>query len=334
VEPEYQFPKSATNITVPGDTNYSVLAQGISLTGRTTPNSIIAVKRGGKYLSSYIATTDTFILRDLPLVYGKNHLTVWAIGADGRIILIDSVTVNYASGQFSMLAQPVYRVQTDYKQIALTFDAGSAANGADSIIRILQDFEIYATIFLTGQFIKRFPKLVLQLDAQGHELANHSLTHPHLTTWAEHGNHNTLPDVNRGFLHKQLQGTDSLYFNLTGKRINKFWRAPYGEYNSEILRWAAEIGYRHIGWSPGCDTFDWVADTTSALYRTPQALYDHLMYLEEQNKLVGAILLMHLNSNRELNHAYTILPRLITDLQKKGYEFVPISTLLGIHAPL
>ena len=65
---------------------------------------------------------------------------------------------------------------------ALTFDAHAESQGADRLLALLRSRGIRATVFVTGRFAQRFPLLVRQAFADGHEIGNHTLTHPHLTT--------------------------------------------------------------------------------------------------------------------------------------------------------
>jgi len=171
---------------------------------------------------------------------------------------------------------------------------------------------------------------VRQMIEDGHEIANHSYSHPHLTMLEQDGSNRTLPGVDRNFLHRQLLKTDSTFQRITGQSMAPFWRAPFGEINRDILYWAAEIGYKHIGWSRYGDTRDWVTDSTSTLYRTSQQILEHLLSVEKKEGLNGKIILMHLSSDREKDFPYTILGRLIEDLRSRGYSFKTISQLLAI----
>ena len=162
----------------------------------------------------------------------------------------------------------------------------------------------------------------------GHELANHTYSHPHLTSLEQNGMQHTLPGINRQYIFRQLTKTDSIIYNNFNVHLKPYWRAPYGEINSAILSWAAELGYRHIFWSSGCDTWDWVEDTDSDFYRTPEEIYNHLMNLELKGKLKGSIILMHLGSDRKSEFPYLILSKLIDSLRDKGYKFLTVSQLL------
>jgi peptidoglycan/xylan/chitin deacetylase (PgdA/CDA1 family) len=192
------------------------------------------------------------------------------------------------------------------------------------------------TIFLTGDFIKKFPEITTRIVQEGHEVGNHTWNHPHLTSYAADKQNTTLPNVTREFLHDQLLRSAQLFEEVTGAKMAPFWRAPYGEHNAEIRQWAAELGYRHVGWTRGrswqesMDTMDWVADTTSKAYHTSEEILSHLMKMadEETNGINGGIILTHLGSHRrDGDHFYTVLPRLISGLREKNYALVKISEL-------
>ena len=111
------------------------------------------------------------------------------------------------------------------------------------------------------------------------------------------------------------------------------YRAP-GETTEEFLRWAAEAGFKHIGWSPKCDALDWVKDSTSSLYRSSNQILQHFLKLEEEHGLNGRIILMHIATERQNDFAYLMLPALIDSLRHRGYRFVTVSKLLNaLHLP-
>ncbi|MCK5078185.1 MAG: polysaccharide deacetylase family protein, partial [Calditrichia bacterium] len=193
------------------------------------------------------------------------------------------------------------RLPGNSKRIALTFDGGSNNEAVDSIINIMKMYDIKATTFITGEFIKRFPEEIKKLlNSKCFEIGNHSYSHPRLTSYATNSKHNTLKNVNFNKINKELSKTDSVYYNLTGKHLAKFWRAPYGEYNPEILSWAGHSGYTHLGWSQGFDTFDWVKDSTSSIYYTPEQMWQkwQIRWKNEPHLFKGAIVLMHLGNDR------------------------------------
>lgn len=265
------------------------------------------------------------------LNYGKNdlRLAVWDHGQ--KLVFGDSYEIVYKNPVVDVLRRPVERGSTKYPRLSLTFDAGASASGASEILDALESRQIRTTIFLTGQFIVKYPDLVTRMVNAKHEIANHTFGHPHLTTYQKDGRQITLENVKGLYIQRQLLSTDSVFFGLTGQHLAPFWRAPFGEYNQQILDWAAECGYMHIRWTKGYDSFDWVEDEKSPIYRSSQEVFDHIIHNDDNGgNLNGAIVLMHLGSNRTQDGVYRIVPNLIDELLSRGYALVPVSELINL----
>jgi peptidoglycan/xylan/chitin deacetylase (PgdA/CDA1 family) len=219
----------------------------------------------------------------------------------------------------------------------LTFDGGSEANVAGEILDSLRAANVRATMFLTGQFIRLHPGWVRRMVADGHEIANHLDTHPHLTTYATNHRQQTLPTVTRELLIGQLGRAEESYHAITGKAMAPFWRAPYGEHNREIRAWATEAGYRHVSWTQGAgtaedlDTRDWVADRSSRSYRSREEITARLIGFGtgRPEGLNGGIVLMHLATHRKTDRPHESLPEILRTLHDQGYRLVTVSQLLA-----
>jgi peptidoglycan/xylan/chitin deacetylase (PgdA/CDA1 family) len=218
------------------------------------------------------------------------------------------------------------------REIALTFDGGKWANVASEILNTLREKGISSTFFLTGEFIGSYPDLVRQMVADGHEVANHTFHHPHLTSWAFNDRQNLLRGVDRNFLWQELQRTEEIFSEVTGKRMAPFWRAPYGEQNPTLRRWAQEAGYQHVSWTSDpkrrktLDSLDWVADPSLRIYCSAEAVRDRILgYGEEAN---GGIVLMHLGTSRTHDRVHERLGEIIDGLRGNGYRMVKVSELL------
>ncbi len=233
-------------------------------------------------------------------------------------------------------AEDIRRGDLSRRDVALTFDGGSEANIVGEILDSLRAANVRVTIFLTGQFIRLHPDWVRRMAADGHEIANHTDTHPHLTTYATNHRQHTLPNVTREFLVGQLRRAEESFRTLAGKAMSPFWRAPFGEHNGELRAWAAEAGYRHVSWTQGAgtaedlDTRDWVADRSSRIYRSREQIAARILEFGNGRPegLSGGIVLMHLHSNRQTDRPHDGLPDLLKALQGQGYRVVTISQLL------
>lgn len=221
-------------------------------------------------------------------------------------------------------------------ELSITFDGGSEATGADEILNILRRKNIKTTIFLTGDFIKRYPDIVFKMVEDGHEIGNHTLTHPHLTTFERNFRQQTISGVDKEFVIQQLKETARLFKEITDVDMISYWRAPYGEHNPEIRQWALEAGFTHVGWTTDhkrketLDTLDWVSDEESEFYHSAEEIKERILNFDKDGSGVkGGIVLMHLGTERKDNHAYTKLPDIIDNLEAHGYRFVKVSELLN-----
>ena len=194
---------------------------------------------------------------------------------------------------------PVYRVARDDHAIALTIDAAWSADKTPFILDTLDRYGIKATFFLCGVWVNAYPDAVKEIAARGHEIGNHSLTHPHM-------NRITADEI-----RKELTELDDRIETLTGKRCTLF-RAPFGEYNDTVVSTVRDLGYEIVQWD--LDTVDWKQGRSA----------DTILNAVLPKLSDGSIILSH-NNGFEIE---TYLPKLIETAQQKGYRFVTISELL------
>ena len=197
-----------------------------------------------------------------------------------------------------LAAPDMTRGPLDRREVLVSFDAGSSDRGAGEILDALSKRGIRTTVFVTGEFVRRYPDLARRIAADGHEVGNHTDTHPHMTTYASDGRQTTRLGVDRAFVAGELARTARLYRDATGRMMAPIWRAPFGEHNPEIRRWAAEQGYWHVGWTggrTGLDGMDWITDPSSRGYRPAERLLRRLVQHAEN----GGIVLLHLGSDRQ-----------------------------------
>lgn len=250
----------------------------------------------------------------------------------------DGEAANPAARNFQALlasAASLERGNSSANVIALTFDGGWKCEATAPILDTLAKHKVRATFFITGEYIKRYPDLVRRIVAEGHEVGNHTYSHPHLTNWNRNRNMHSKSGVTREFLQDELNRTHILFNRVTGKRFAPYWRAPYGEQNVQIRRWAAELGYLHVGWTRGggsrsLDTLDWVGNPGSRLYRSADSIARRVVNFDRgvPGGASGAIILMHLGSSRSHDYPHEKLGWIIEAMRRKGYEFVAIGGML------
>jgi peptidoglycan/xylan/chitin deacetylase (PgdA/CDA1 family) len=191
------------------------------------------------------------------------------------------------------------------KQIALTFDAGWLYENTNSILNLLDLYNVKATFFVRGFWVKEHPDLASEIVNRGHSLENHSLTHGHMTA---------MTDAN---IKYEIRTTADIIRETTGYQPRLF-RPPYGEYDKRMLRILNEEGYPYtILWT--VDSYDW-AEELNGVKITKDYLVNRIMSKASDN----GIILMHVGGY-ETVHA---LPEIITGLRSKGYKLIKITDML------
>lgn len=193
---------------------------------------------------------------------------------------------------------------TSSKVVALTFDDGSDGTNISKILKILKDNNVKATFFLTGSGANNHPQAIKNIAAHGHQIGNHSYSHPDFTT------------LTAAQIKNELTKTETTVKNLTGKTTKPIFRAPYGASNTNVLKAVGEAGYTHtIQWN--IDTVDWKGVSASQITN------------KVMNNLVpGTIVLMHTGAGASGTPG--ALPNMISKMKAQGYKFVTVSELLKL----
>lgn len=285
----------------------------------------------------------TFVFPDVPLVADDNLLQVQGRGPDGSEVFSPAIVVyqvadRSATGLRYVQRGPdnLLRGNPNRPEVALTFDGSFSDQDVDALIRQVEVLQLPVTVFLTGEFIDRHPEATRRLaESPWVEVGNHTLNHRHWTAYQQTRQQATLPDVTPQALQFELTETARRFRAVTGRTMAPLWRAPYGEHNAELRRWAAVLGYTHVGWTvePGwtLDTMDWVDDPTHPMYRPASAIVRDILALAERSPhgINGGIVLMHLGSRRPAgDRMVDVLPELVRGLRQRGYTPVHVSTLL------
>jgi peptidoglycan/xylan/chitin deacetylase (PgdA/CDA1 family) len=143
--------------------------------------------------------------------------------------------------------------------------------------------------------------------------------------------------MTREELQTQLRKTEELFYHATGKRMAPLWRAPFGEQNLEIRKWASELGYTHVAWTSdpkthqNLDSLDWVPNQSYPGYFPALLVKDRILTFgqNEPNQANGGIVLMHLGTQRaDDDRVDQWLPEIIKTFKGRGYSFITASQLV------
>ena len=195
---------------------------------------------------------------------------------------------------------PIYCVQTDKPQIAISFDAAWGNEDTRRILEILKKNDVKATFFMTGSWVESYPDDVRAIYADGHDLGNHSQNHKNMSQLSDEECKQELLSV-----HEKVK-------ELTGYEMFLF-RPPYGDYDNHVITNARSIGYYSIQWD--VDSLDWKDYGTTSIINTVTR-HKHLGN--------GSIILCHNGAK----YTAEALDSLIQELKAQGYTFVPLSELI------
>ena len=209
----------------------------------------------------------------------------------------DFIQTSYLTEKDAELYKKV-QAEKHKKVIALTFDDGPNATTTPQALDILAKYKIKATFFVQGKNIAGNEAILKRMQAEGHEVGNHSWNHPVLTQLS-------LEDAK-----KQITDTEDAIKSVLGKS-SKLMRPPYGAISDDIRN---SLDLSFIMWD--VDSLDWKSKNEAAILTEVQ-----------RQTTDGSIILMHDIHQTSVN----ALPKVIEYLQGQGYSFVTVSELLGNH---
>lgn len=193
---------------------------------------------------------------------------------------------------------PIYNVDTEQKQVAISFDAAWGADKTEEIIEVLKEYNATATFFLVGFWVDKYPEMVKAIDEAGLEIGTHSNTHP------------DMAKLDYSTVKSELEISMNKITSLINKEI-KVFRPPYGSYNNTLLTTCDELGLKAIQWD--VDSLDWKG--LSAGEVTNRVM---------QKAKNGSIILMHNNADHVIDST-----RLTLDwLTKSGYKVTSVGELI------
>lgn len=192
---------------------------------------------------------------------------------------------------------------TDKKDIYLTFDCGYENGNTEPILDALKKHNVKATFFVVGNFLETSPDIVRRIVEEGHTVGNHTYHHLDMSS---------ISSVES--FSKEVGDVESLFKEITGTDMIKYYRPPQGKYSIENLKMAQDMGYTTFFWSLAY--VDW--------YQDKQPTKDEAFGKLLKRIHPGAVVLLHSTSSTNAQ----ILDELLTKWEEMGYTIKPLAELV------
>ena len=239
-----------------------------------------------------------------------------------RTLDVDAATGLITDENFDPLPEPyrVARYGYNPNEVALTFDDGPDPSWTPRILDILKQKNAPATFFLIGLQAERFGGIASRIYREGHEIGNHTFTHPDVS------------NISHGFNDLEINLTEQLFASRLGIRTILF-RPPYSidqepDTTDQVrpLKWAQDLGYISVG--DKIDPNDWRENPRPTAEEISERVLSHLPPCAPSDRFCGSIILLH-DGGGDRSHTVEALPNIIDGARAKGLTIVPLYQLLG-----
>ena len=219
-------------------------------------------------------------------------------------VLIGLFALTYAGGILNVTSssqeEAIYQGNTESNNICLMINVYWGNEYIAKMLETLEENDVKTTFFMCGYWVEDYPEEVKKIAEAGHDLGNHSSTHPHMSQMSKEQIKNELMTAHEKV--KELTGQDMFLF-----------RPPFGEYDNKVIEAAEECGYYTIQWD--VDSLDWKE------YGVEHEISQVLNHKHLGN---GSIILFH----NDAKYTPEALDSIIKGLKENGYEIVPLSDLI------
>ncbi|RXZ79921.1 polysaccharide deacetylase family protein [Paenibacillaceae bacterium] len=208
------------------------------------------------------------------------------------------INADYKNAKYTVFKQ----FSTNKKEIALTFDDWGTDFTVTKLLDTLKKYDVKATFFLRANGVERNPNLARAIYEDGHDVANHTYSHPVITS------------LSAGEIQEEVVKAHQVITEAIQAQPVMLFRPPTGAIDEETARTVAAAGYDKIAMYD-VTTFDWDAANTA----------DDIVEVIMNKTEAGSIILLHMLDGI---HTLEALPIVIEKLHNKGYSFVKMSDLL------
>lgn len=196
-------------------------------------------------------------------------------------------------------------VKTDKKAVALTFDDGPQPNITPQLLNILEHHHARATFFVLGIQAEKYPAIVKETHAKGHEIGNHGYSHQ----ISRYRNlHYAIDDIEK---------TSRIIAEITG-HPPMLLRPPGGFLSDDLVNYTRQKHIKIITWSWEQDSKDWGNNSS-------RQIASHII----KNLRPGQIIILHDGGSRR-NEVLEAVDLLLTEMTRQGYKAVTVSELISL----
>ncbi|NWQ43660.1 polysaccharide deacetylase family protein [Bacillus sp. EB106-08-02-XG196] len=198
----------------------------------------------------------------------------------------------------------INEVSTAQRAVAITFDDGPNPVYTPQVLEIFSEAKGKATFFMIGEQMGKYPEVVKQVADQGHEIGNHTFTHPKLSQLS-------IQDC-----LKEIEETEKLIEKMAGRKPVVF-RPPYLDYNQDTVSLLQNKRYPMIG-ALNLEAQDW-----------EQPGVEHIVRKSREAVKNGSILIFH-DGYGDRSQTIEAVRMLVSELTSQGYQLVTVSELLAL----
>jgi peptidoglycan/xylan/chitin deacetylase (PgdA/CDA1 family) len=206
------------------------------------------------------------------------------------------------------------------RELALVFNAVDSTEGIVQVLRALKDYDIRATFFVNGEFVRESPGAARLLSRSGNEIGSMFFT--------DIDPSNARFKIDRDYVRRGLARAEDEWFSATGKELSLIWHMPYYTTNSDVIAAGASMNYTYVG--RDIDPLDWVGKADAASlpgsYLSAHALIEKIVAAAKPGSIIP-IRLGIPDGGRD-DYLFREVPLLIDALESAGYAIVPVSKLI------
>jgi peptidoglycan-N-acetylglucosamine deacetylase len=196
----------------------------------------------------------------------------------------------------------INEIPTSQRVVAITFDDGPNPVYTPQVLEIFSEAKGKATFFMIGEQMRNHPEIVKQVADHGHEIGNHTFTHPELSQLS-------IEDC-----LGEIEETEKLLEGMTGRKPVVF-RPPYLDYNQDTVSLLQKKGYPMIG-ALNLEAHDW-----------EQPGVEHILGKSREVIKNGSILIFH-DGYGDRSQTIEAVRMLVSELTPQDYQLVTVSELL------